>query len=276
MLERIVVPLDGSNTAEMVLPYVTGIASKSNSEVVLLRVSEPNTVMYQQYRIYLEGVADRMRADLVNWKAGERTGVETTIPMGRPVTEILRYVNERNCSLVAIASRGASNQEQWPLGETAQRILQGSSCPVLLIRKWAEAKLIEEKKVFNRIMLPLDGSRWGEAAITLVETLAGALESEIILFHSFRAGTPFERRETLSAYFEGVTRVLKENGSKVTNVIKEGPPAEAILDYAEANSIDLIAMSTHGRSGINRWVFGSVTEKVLNAGDTAVLVVRPG
>ena len=49
-----------------------------------------------------------------------------------------------------------------------------------------------------------------------------------------------------------------------------------ILDFAELNSVDLIAMSTHGRSGINRWVFGSVTEKVLYAGDTAVLVVRPG
>lgn len=276
MLEQIVVPLDGSNTAEMVLPYVTGIASRCGSEVTLLRVSEPNTVMFQEYRSYLEDVATKMRADLISWKASDQTGVEATVPLGSPVTEILRYVNDRNCGLVAIASRGASNQEQWPLGETADRILRGSSCPVLLIRKRIESRLLEEKRIFRRIMLPLDGSKWGEAAVTLVQTLANALEAEIILFHSTRANTSDERREALSVYFESVARALKEGGSKVTNVVTEGHPADTILDYAGANGVDLIAMSTHGRSGINRWVFGSVTEKVLNAGDTAVLVVRPG
>jgi len=57
-------------------------------------------------------------------------------------------------------------------------------------------------------------------------------------------------------------------------VVRSGAAADQILEYAEANGIDLIAMSTHGRSGIGRWVFGSVTDKVLHAGDTAVLTVR--
>jgi len=275
MLEQIVVPLDGSKTAEMVLPYITGIASRCGSEVILIRVSEPNTAMFKENRAYLEDIAGRMRSDLIDWKAVEQAGVEITVPLGSPVTEIIRYVNDRNCGLVAIASRGASNQEQWPLGETADRILRGANCPVLLIRKRIESPLLEEKRIFRRIMLPLDGSKWGEAAVTLVQTLANAVGAEIILFHSTRADTSDERREALSVYFESVARALKESGAKVTNVITEGRPAETILDYAGANNVDLIAMSTHGRSGINRWVFGSVTEKVLNAGDTAVLVVRP-
>ena len=124
-------------------------------------------------------------------------------------------------------------------------------------------------------MLPLDGSKWGEAAVTLVQALAIALEAEVILFHVNRTNTSEQRRGALSAYFENMARALKVGGVNVTNVITEGPPADMILDYAEANKIDLIAMSTHGRSGIGRWVLGSVTEKVLHAGDTAVLVVRP-
>ncbi len=275
MLEQIVVPLDGSNTAEMVLPYVTEIASRCGSEVILIRVSEPNTLMFKEYRSYLEDVATRVRSDFISWRASDQTGVETAVPLGSPVIEILRFVSDRNCGLVAIASRGASNQEQWPLGDTADKILRGSNCPVLLIRKRTNGPLLEEKRIFRKIMLPLDGSKWGEAAVNLVQALALALEAEVILFHVNRTNASEQRRRALSSYFESMAGTLKEGGVKVTSIIAEGPPADMILDYAKANDIDLIAMSTHGRSGINRWVFGSVTEKVLHAGDTAVLVVRP-
>lgn len=276
MLEQIVVPLDGSATAEMVLPYVTEIAAKCGSEVTLIRVSPPETLTFKEARAYTENVATGIRADLVNWGAVEQAGVEITVPMGVPTNEILRFVNERECNLVAIASRGVSNQEQWPLGETAERILRGSNCPVLLIRKRADAQSIERKRFFRRIMIPLDGSKWGEAALPLVEAFAGALKAEVVLFHTTRMRPPAERRDALKAYFENLAAGLKKKGIKATTVLTEGAPADMILDYAQLNGIDLIAMSTHGRSGINRWVFGSVTEKVLHSGDTAVLVVRPG
>jgi nucleotide-binding universal stress UspA family protein len=276
MLEQIVVPLDGSTTAEMVLPYVTEIASRCGSEVILIRVSPPDTLIFRESRAYLEDVAVRMRAVFNNWPASDQSGVETQIPMGMPVTEILNLVNEKNCGLVAIASRGASNQEQWPLGNTAEKILRGSRCPVLLIRKRVDPALLAGKRIFRKILVPLDGSRWGEAAVLLVQALAIALDGEIILFYSFHSGASQERRGALAVYFGTMTRALREGGAKVTSVLVEGPPADAILDYAGANDVDLIAMSTHGRSGLNRWVLGSVTEKVLHAGDTAVLVVRPG
>ncbi len=74
-----------------------------------------------------------------------------------------------------------------------------------------------------------------------------------------------------------MAKTFKEKGLD-TSSIKRGPSGvsgrKRFLEYAGANAIDLIAMSTHGRSGIGRWVFGSVTDKVLHAGDTAVLVVR--
>ena len=63
-------------------------------------------------------------------------------------------------------------------------------------------------------------------------------------------------------------------GLKTSTAIEVGLPAQQIIDYAGANDIDLIAMSSHGRTGVGRWVFGSVTDKVLHAGNTAVLVVR--
>ncbi len=86
-----------------------------------------------------------------------------------------------------------------------------------------------------------------------------------------------EERGKASAiyYLDGVGKSLKEKGLSVSSAAVVGSPAEQIIDYAKGNSVDLIAMSTHGRSGIGRWVFGSVTDKVLHAGDTPVLVIRP-
>ncbi len=84
-----------------------------------------------------------------------------------------------------------------------------------------------------------------------------------------------KRKALALAYLDDVGKPLKERGITTSSVVVMGSPADQIIDYAKVNAIDLIAMSTHGRSGIGRWVFGSVTDKVLHAGDTAVLIVRP-
>jgi nucleotide-binding universal stress UspA family protein len=82
------------------------------------------------------------------------------------------------------------------------------------------------------------------------------------------------RRASAMAYLESVAKDVREKGLSASSAVGSGAPADQIIDYAEANAIDLIAMSTHGRSGITRWVFGSVTDKVLHAGNTVVLTVR--
>lgn len=82
-------------------------------------------------------------------------------------------------------------------------------------------------------------------------------------------------RSEVVGYLNRLKETLQREVTSVTTAIAEGSPADKIIDYSQSNNIDLIAMSTHGRSGIGRWVFGSVTEKVLQSGDKAVLVVRP-
>jgi len=82
------------------------------------------------------------------------------------------------------------------------------------------------------------------------------------------------KKESSEQYLDSVAKVLEGRGYPVSKHVTTGPPAEQILDFAEANPVDLIAMSTHGLSGIKRWIFASVTDKVLHAGDMPVLVVR--
>ena len=127
------------------------------------------------------------------------------------------------------------------------------------------------------------------AAIPCIEALAHGLGAELILYHVVDPGSMWatigpealydiagevnERKVSALAYLDDVGKLLKKNGLHTLSEIDIGSPADQIIDYAEANAIDLIAMSTHGRSGIGRWVFGSVTDKILHAGHTPVLVV---
>jgi nucleotide-binding universal stress UspA family protein len=137
----------------------------------------------------------------------------------------------------------------------------------------------------------LDGSKLGEVAIPYAEALAQVLGAELVLFQAFIAPTlevAYEgrvSRTTLKeaeehmrasgmAYLDNLGKAFQEKGLTTSSVVRSGAAADQILEYAEANEINLIAMSTHGRSGIGRWVMGSVTDKVLHAGDTAVLTVR--
>jgi nucleotide-binding universal stress UspA family protein len=291
MNNGILVPLDGSNAAEIVLPYVVELSGRLDAEIILVSVSESRAPDIDHlYDAYLERISDQVRRQLEDWGAKEETEIRNVVLLGEPAREILRYADEHNVGLVAMASLGSSGQGPWLLGHIAARVLRVTNRPVLLVRTPASEAAIQQKKLMNRILVPLDGSRIGEAAIPCTQTVAKALAAEIVMFQviepittwaGFEGGVSYampqdeeNRKAYALAYLEGVGKRFEEMGLSTSNAVGFGSSANQIIEFSAANAIDLIAMSTHGRSGIGRWVFGSVTDKVLHAGDTPVLVVR--
>lgn len=299
MYERILVPLDGSQAAEVVLPYAEEIAAKFAAEIVLVSVSESTVAeMDHLYRSYIERIAEQVQHQLKKWGVKKEAKVPSDVLIGNPATEILRYADESSASLIIMASRGCSSEgsceEPWLLGNIASKILQTAGKPVLLIRAPASSAALQRKGLVKKILVPLDVSRVGEAAIPHAEALARVLEAQVILFHVLELAPipvmvapgiqiPYppvsaeqEARTAVSAieYLEGMEKALAERGINASSETSSGSPATEIMKYADANAVDLIAMSSHGRSGIGRWVFGSVTEKLLQAGNTAILTVR--
>ncbi|HEY82539.1 MAG TPA: universal stress protein [Dehalococcoidia bacterium] len=150
--------------------------------------------------------------------------------------------------------------------------------------------------MFERILVPLDGSKVGEAALEHVEKLvakmAPGMQVEVILFqvitslaHYVIAGeasvqVPYTEEEIeqikkkAREYLNQAGERLKSKGVKVKTKVATGKAAEEIIKAADEFKADLIAMSTHGRSGLSRLTFGSVTDKVLRTGNVPVLVVR--
>jgi nucleotide-binding universal stress UspA family protein len=292
MYDKVLVPLDGSNAAEIVLPYAGEIAAKLGAEIVLMSVSEPTADARDNlYVSYLERIVKQFRKELKDQGVKKEVKVKREVLFGKPESEIIRYAEESDVSLITMASRGLSGEGPWLLGHIAGKVLRATDKPVLLIRISVDSEALKERSLFKKILLPLDGSQVGEAAIPSAQSLAQSLGAELVLFQVIRLSALVAsegaamssdmireeeeyRRATAVAYLNGVEKGFKSKGVKTSIALASGSPADQIIDYAEANAIDLIAMSTHGRSGIGRWVFGSVTDKVLHSGNTPVLTVR--
>jgi nucleotide-binding universal stress UspA family protein len=278
----------------MVLPYAEEIATKFNSEIALVSVAEPTPAESDHlFRAYLKTIQEKVRTELGNWGAKPGTPVTIEVLAGKPAQEILSYAADKSVSLVVMASRGTSGEGPWLLGNIAAKVLRATTKPVLLVRKEAPAEGLQRKGLIKRILVPLDGSKVAEQIVPHAEELARGMGAELILFQAYESflgvisGEAMvtmsaeeikeankHREEDAKAYLRTIAGTLREMGLTVSEVVVPGDPADVILSYAESNAVDIISMSTHGLSGLKRWVFGSVTDKVLHAGDMPVLVVR--
>jgi len=150
--------------------------------------------------------------------------------------------------------------------------------------------------MFSRVMVPLDGSKVGEAAIPvliqLVDKLAPGTKVEVILIGVItllrhwvvvgEASAPVSYteeelkliKERVSDYLVRTGELLKQRGVTVRTLVSVGNAADELIKAAEENKVDLIAMSTHGRSGLRKLAFGSITDKVLHRSPVPVLMVR--
>ena len=151
--------------------------------------------------------------------------------------------------------------------------------------------------MYRKILVPLDGSQLSESVIPHVLTVAkGCEDCEIVLFrvceppvlladYPEHLKTKWEehvREETAHIaqqcrlYLTDSEQQFKKAGLRVTSSSGLGNPAEAIIDYAQANEVDLIVIASHGHSGATRWAYGNTASKVLQASQVPVLIVKPG
>ncbi len=145
--------------------------------------------------------------------------------------------------------------------------------------------------MYKKILLPLDGSEFSAHVLEHLIKVAGSQRaSKVVLFHvvepvilsygpqAIEVALELKKKAIADAkgYLAAVANDLKKKGLSVETLVNEGSyPADEIMDYAEKNGVDLIIMSTHGRSGISRWFFGSVAEKVIRHSTIPVLISPP-
>lgn len=289
---HIVVPLDGSQLSESILPLARTLARARDADLLLLNVSTWHPSYEPRIPTADGGFirAERYLNDLAEQFRGPGLAVTVQVTKGDPATETQRIATEVNAALIAIATHGASGPSRLALGSTADKLIQIATSP-LLLRRPRKAEGLDADGTIRHLVVPLDGSPLGEAALAQAEALATALNVPLHLVQiapsqaTLMAGLDpyvgyydpgiFEALQKAAAgYLAAKAAELAKRGLTVDTTVLVGSPASQIIDHAESLPHSIVAMSTHGRGGLSRWVLGSVADRVVRASHTPVLLVR--
>jgi nucleotide-binding universal stress UspA family protein len=293
MFKKILVPLDGSELAECALKPALTVAQESRGQVILLSVPTlkhmfvidqagyglllPNDSFDESRRelkAYLQTIQEnRVEAGL---------DVRTRVVDGDPADVIVDTSAEEGVDLIAMSTHGRSGLTHWMLGSVTEEVLRAAICPVLVTRS---------PKSISKILITLDGSELAEQALKPGFELACCIGAEVTLLHvastlspgetswlhELEAGLANRLEKDAKIYLQTIAGHFRDagGGKRVRTIVRTGDAAAEILGAAEILDIDLIVMASHGRTGLRRWVYGSVTEKILRSACCAVMVIRP-
>jgi nucleotide-binding universal stress UspA family protein len=301
MYSKLLVPLDGSRSAEKVLPYARYLAGKFKLPVELLAVidiAEIASHLASERARFLDTIIE----DGVQHSTSYLRGIATTFPgadvsctveKGKAEDTIIEKAAADKTVLVTMATHGRSGVNRFLLGSVAEKVLRATVNPLLLVRAADEAKS-EGEATLGSVIVPLDGSELAEKVLPIVAEISKQLGLEVELFRAhhipynvyagdegFYAANYDDLLASVRAeaqeYLQAKAAELKRLGvSKVNTFSTEGIAADEIIALGRKTADNLIAMSSHGRSGVRRWVLGSVAETVVRHSGDPVLIVRAG
>jgi nucleotide-binding universal stress UspA family protein len=301
MYKKMLVPLDASELAEIVFAYAKELSGRLDMEVILLHVySRDERDVASMRQDYLNKAIELMKhqASEVQVSLGAESGakpveVRAVLVEGHPAEEILRYAEENEVDLILMATHGRSGIMRWAMGSVADKVLRASKVPVWLIQASIPKEVVYDECVMETLLVPLDGSEMAESVLPHVEALAkqrGVEGVKVVLLTVCEPpvnpvydpeGTPLDWPDRMEqckleakGYLDSIAKRLEPAGLNVAVETLAGEVAEGVIESAERNNADLIVMATHGRSGIKRWAYGSVAERVLQAATSPVLQVR--
>jgi nucleotide-binding universal stress UspA family protein len=320
MLQRILVPLDGTPLAEEALPLAAQLARVTSTELFLLKIvtqSSQSSIVPVGPPFLMERVreadlaaARTYLAQVITYEHLDGIRVHAEAWEGSPVQSILHYAQIRQVDLVVMRSHGDVGLKRWLLGSVAQQFIRHSPIPVLILRSGslASGKNLATLKHSPRILVTLDGSALAEAALLpaaqLVAALAGTERGAVHLMYTvphlvLKSGEAEEyvdrinkeARTEAQAYLKNIEhRFLTGDFApfhlRVTTSVMSHFDAADIwkrvveeCECADGTSssdagCDIIAMATHGRSGLRHFIEGSVTEQVFDAAQRPLLVVH--
>lgn len=302
MYRTILVPLDGSPLAERALPYAQGLAASVGARLLLVRAALPRGFPVQgcadgeaqvtrEAEQYLSSVADRL----------DTPGVVEAAVFSDPAAEAIVEESRLRCvDLVVMATHGRSGLGRWVCGSVVEAVLASSPVPVLLVRAWQDEQRPEALAHEPRVLVPLDGSSFAEEALPVAERLVRNVGGRLVLLQVLRppdgilaspgrlvpspadptAGLRVDQAvDDLKArayeYLHQVADRWAIEPSESQIEVRLGEPAQAIVAASRERGAALVAMATHGRTGLSRLLLGSVAGDVVRHGNLPLLLVRP-
>jgi nucleotide-binding universal stress UspA family protein len=294
---KVLLATDGSPSAGVATALVAGLHWPAGTTIRIIttldtvRLAGPWATMTSYGLSDLESeLLDELQAVLDDAaSAVEPLGVtvERQILLGRPSASIVDQASTWGADLIILGSRGHGPLRTMLLGSVSAEVVDGAPCPVLVARSAS----------VRRILIAHDGSYLARAAEDLVAGMTPFITQPVEIVSVVRTHQPSVDAIAPSAmgravdqygaavaesqrHHEDIARDAAERlvrlGREATWALRSGDPAHALIEEAEAKGVDLIAMGTHGRTGLDRMVMGSVARKVLTHAHCSVLIVRAG
>lgn len=277
---RILVPIDGSSAAEFAIRFARDLASKHQAELILLylnTVTPPPDNAQQSPAEDRQMYLDRLRKEYHT----DDVTLRTEIVVSHNLREALfKFIDTERVSAVVLSTRGRTSMLRWLFGSAIESTLDGFPVPLMLVRP-----------IYQKIVVPMDGSKWSESAIPRAVEIARLHDAELLLLHVYQpkggdyaaewalAGQQQIADQSIEQMREqlvALRNLLRQEGLRAGEVLIQGSnPAQAICDFvASEDGIILIVMSTHGRTGLSRWLMGSVAQNVIKNSRSPVMLVH--
>ena len=297
MFKHILLPLDGSSLAERVLPHAVALSGAFNSKLTLLRVindgsekGEGNIVNPMAWQMrkseaeaYLKSVQNRL--------ADVEIDSEVKIIEGNPPQQICDFAQNEEVDLIILSSHGSSGVSAWNINSTVQKVLLRAYMPVMIIRAYKEDSGSLTGLQYDRLFLPMDGSKRAECVLPLAKSICKAQNSKAFITHiveepNLPKQTPISDEisslidqlmdinfEEAKEYLEQVEDQFKpENVETIIESSKK--PSIAMHNIIDREQIDLVLLSAHGHSGESRWPYGKIALSFIVYGTTPLIIIQ--
>ena len=306
MYKKILVPLDGSELAEKVLPYAIQLTARFQTETVLLHVvAAGESQSSGMVKAYIEHTAEKVRARLQEivpkpkFSAGKvPIPIKSKVIAGDVASSILKYAEESKIDLIIMSKHGQSGIGHWLMGSIAHKVFSVSRIPVLIIHPVNPDNIVQSGWP-SKVLVPLDGSKMAETVLSHVEDLFQQAQSggEVTLVkvseppdliadypaaimrlswdeHVKQAKSV--AKEVSLFYLGEIQKQMEAKGIKVNIEVVLGENAiPAITRYILEHPFDLVAMTTHGHSRMSVWPWGHVADRIIQANIKPLLLIRP-
>jgi nucleotide-binding universal stress UspA family protein len=302
MFDTILVPLDGSQLADCVLPHVVAIARPFDAEIILLQMLEKNhagtsaqlfdLLNWQINKTRSALYLDKVQARLEN----SNIRVQTEVLEGLVAEGITEYAQKRGMKLIILSSHGGHGLTQWGISSITQKIILSAQTSLLIVRAHqygAYSGELPEAPIYKHILVPLDGSQRAENVLPIITQLAIFHKSQIHLVQVVQtpemarqmpparedielSNRVIERnREEAERYLEQLkSRSYLERITIQTHLVAGDNAAVALHQLIEQEPIDLVALSAHGYSGNHQWPYGSMVNNFIMYSKVSLLIIQ--
>jgi len=282
MFDDVLVPTDGSECAEMAAEYARDLATRYGATVHVLCVADARTLENAPHH---DQITDE-RAELAERTCAAFSAadipVERAVRTDVPHSAILEYVTDREIDLVVMGTHGRTGVERYLLGSVTEKVVRLSDAPVLTVKATDDEAVTYP---YDDVLVPTDGSDGAAAAIAPAVDVAGTYDARLhalSVVDTLATGIDV-RSEIVREQLEEEARTAVEavearaadaSVAAVETAVEHGSPYREIRSYVEANDVDLVVMGTQGRSGLERYLLGSVAEKTVRTSPVPVMTVR--